>query len=445
MDHLSAACATGIACSYVGAVPTCVGVGVGTDALTGVPDALTGLADTLLDVGDPDAAADVGPFWDVADSDADSEATSAVQETTTPEDSTPAPDTIDSMDSMDSVDTIAEVAACAGPADCADADPCTLDTCAAGTCNHTPAQAGASCGPAKTCQSSGVCACADAKKTGPTCAACLNPAANGPNCVVQGNCKLASVWPGLVQAVSKLTIAPANVGCDLDGDGKVNNAIGKGLSAFLNSLNNSLANGIVSGNAAWLLHMPGWTMSDDSFALYVMPGKLQGAAGSCNTVASDGGCTYAVDPTAYDVSAMSATCPPLIAYPNAKVKSGPQFHAGSLDQVVPITLNLQGAALSVVLHQATVSAEVKGNGGAVTMAAGLNCGVILKADLEAAVDAVPEGQTSGLGLDKASLKAMVLSMLQADADANGDGTKDAFSFAYQWEAVPAKISGIGVP
>ncbi len=443
--QVDTACAAGQLCGYQGATPVCRGGVAAVDVALGDASA----ADTAASVPDgannPDGAAEAA----AADQAAPAAETGpdggvgaegdAAPEVAPVADAAAPPDVQPVVDSQGG-DILADTAECAVAKDCNDNDPCTSDACKNGKCQHVAVAPGSPCATGKSCTALGACACSNPKKTGPTCGECLDPAATGPECVVAGGCWPPQDWSGAVQAVSKLVVAPKFQGCDLNQDGKVDNAISSGLSALLSSVSDSLNKGVTSGSAAWLLHIP--SMSS-AFSLEVMPGKLAGSGG-CDPQSTSGQCKYLVDAKAFDISKSTATCPPLIVYPNAKI-SGSTLTAGGPSQVVPISLNMQGVALSVTLHQATVSAQVALVGGKLSSTAGMNCGIVLKKDLETAIDAMPAAALQQLGMDAAALKSLISSMLLADIDSDGDGSKDAYSFAYLWEAVPAQIVGIAAP
>lgn len=425
--QVDAACGPTEICTYIGSAPVCQSAQAVVDAASG---------SDLLNADSPGQPVDATlPLADGAAGDA------AGDTATVPDAKVEDASGSDAL--SDATDAAPEVAECtlSAPGDCDDTNPCTVDKCKAGKCVHTPAVVGAACGTAKACTTAGDCACVNPKKTGDNCTECVDPAATGPNCVVTGSCQLPSAWSGAVQAVSSLTIAPATEGCDLDGDGKVNNAMAKGLSGLLKSVNDSLNKGVADGSAAWLLHMPNWTTNGSEFAMSVMTGKLDAA---CDTQSPTAKCQYLVDKTAYDTSSAAPTCPAAITYPNTAAFGG-LIGAPDIGQVVPITMYFQGVALTVIVHQASVAAKYAASGTSVTSTAGINCGVILKSDVLAAISAIPEAQLQQLGMDAATMNAMVTGMLKEDIDADGDGTKDSYSFAYLWQAVPAKIIGVSGP
>lgn len=119
--------------------------------------------------GGPDVATDVAP--DAADDDAfDAGA--------------PPPDV--APDAPDGRDGSAEIDApppCATDADCADDDPCTVDTCTAEGCQHTPEPAWACCATDADCDDGVTC-------TADVCAArrCYHDRSSNRCCVVDGDC-----------------------------------------------------------------------------------------------------------------------------------------------------------------------------------------------------------------------------------------------------------------
>lgn len=434
-------CDPGLSCGYQGTTPVCMGGAPLGDAAIGGADGGSEVhSGNDLDSGESPADLDVQATDDAADASPESDLVSDID---------PLPDTgaVDTtaadteLSDSNGPETAADVAECAIAADCLDGDPCTFDSCNAGTCQHVASAPGTECATGKVCDALGACVCANPKKTGPTCSQCIDPSASLPNCVSAGGCWPPTAWNGAALAVSKLTAAPKTEGCDLNLDGKPDNAIAAGLSSLLPSIMDAVDKGLVDGSSAWLLHIP--NLAAEPFTLEVMPGKLSGPSG-CNTKSMSAMCKYLVDPKAFDIASTDATCPPTIAYPNAKIK-GETLTAGGINQVVPVTLMVQGVALNVTLHQATVSAQLMLVGGNLASTGGMNCGVIAQKELIATIDSLPEAALQQVGLDAAAAKALISAVLKADIDMDGDGTKDAYSFAYLWEAVPADIVGIAAP
>lgn len=277
--------------------------------------------------------------------------------------------------------------------------------------------------------------CDPACKAGEFC----DLAAKPPVCKAQ-TCKLPGEWGPEIQKASKLAIPAGTIGCDLDGDGKPNNAVGAGLSALLKTANDALAKGVKDGSITIMMETKAIKTDGSEFGFNMLLGDLDASNATCDgTTAS---CKYTVSPNSYDVSASAELCPAFINFPNAKIKDG-KMSAGGKDQVFTLNLPLQGIVLSLSISQATAEATVTADPTWSASKDGLICGVITKDALGKAIDALPEESIASLGLGtKDQVKAMIGGFLKTDMDVDGDGTKDAYSVAIQWESVKAAITGL---
>lgn len=277
--------------------------------------------------------------------------------------------------------------------------------------------------------------CDPACKDGEFCDLMAKP----PVCKAQ-TCKLPSEWGPEIQKASKLAIPAGTVGCDLDGDGKPNNAVGAGLAALLKTANDALAKGVKDGSITILMETKKTATDGTDFAVNMLLGDLDPSNKDCDgTTAS---CKYTVSPNSYDVSKNAEICPAFIAFPNAKIKEG-KMTAGGKEQVFTLNLPLQGIILSLSISQATVEATVTTDPTWSASKDGLICGVITKDALGKAIDAIPEESIASLGLgNKDQVKALIGGFLKTDMDVDGDGTKDAYSVAIQWESVKGAITGM---
>jgi hypothetical protein len=277
--------------------------------------------------------------------------------------------------------------------------------------------------------------CDPACKDGEYCDLMATP----PVCKAQ-TCKLPGEWGPEIQKASKLAVAAGTVGCDLDGDGKPNNAVGAGLAALLKTANDALSKGVKDGSITILMETKKTATDGTDFAVNMLLGDLDASNADCDgTTAS---CKYTVNPASYDVTKNAETCPAFIAFPNAKIKEG-KMTAGGKEQVFTLNLPLQGIVLSLSISQATVEATVTTDPTWSASKDGLICGVITKDALGKAIDAIPEESIASLGLgNKDQVKALIGGFLKTDMDIDGDGTKDAYSVAIQWESVKGAITGL---
>jgi hypothetical protein len=98
-------------------------------------------------------------------------------------------------------------------------------------------------------------------------------------------------------------------------------------------------------------------------------------------------------------------------------------------------LQLLGARLDATVGKAAI--EGPGLGPKLD---GRLCAAVPKADLLLAVDTLPSETIAKFGGSQV-VKNVVDGLVEADLDADGDGTADSVSMALEWTAVPARIVG----
>ncbi|MBI5608318.1 MAG: hypothetical protein HY902_05505 [Deltaproteobacteria bacterium] len=259
-----------------------------------------------------------------------------------------------------------------------------------------------------------------------------------PSCV-EGACQMPTTWGPTTQKVASLAMPGAGVGCDLNGDGKVDNAFGAGLAMLAGQMNDGLTQSIANGSLVLLMDTATFKSNGQTFKLDMLTGALANPGG-CDPVSAKANCSYLVSPISYDTAAAAATCPAVVAFSNAKVASA-NLTAGGPTSSIQLVLPLAGLMLNLTLHKAQLQGKVVGGSVWQQTNSGLLCGVITKSDVEAAIMAVPDEQFASLGMDKATVLQLLGSMLQADFAVNGSA-KDAYSIALQWTSVPGEIVGM---
>lgn len=314
------------------------------------------------------------------------------------------------------VDAAAEVAAppCGGP--------CKADeTCDAAT-NKCVAKPKVGCDPA--CKAGEFCDLADKKCKAMTC-------------------KFPEKWGPDVQKISALSLAPAAEGCDLDGDGKVNNALTKALATFQKQANDGLDKGVKDGSLVIAMETAGFKSDGTEFTTNILVGDVDASNKTCDVVNDTANCKYTASINSYDFKAATPACPPVVSFPNFKVDKG-AMTAGGPKQVFAFSLPITDIILTLKISQAKLQGEVAGTTKWEGTKKGLICGAVVKKDIEAAIDAVPDEQLAKL-MDKATLKGLLATLLVPDIDVDGDGTKEAVSVAIKFETVGGQITGMTPP
>jgi len=266
-------------------------------------------------------------------------------------------------------------------------------------------------------------------------------AAKPPVCKAQ-TCKFPTNWGPTIQGVSKLQLGDKSVGCDLDGDGKVNNALAGALAAFLGQANGALDKGIKDGSIAIQLESTNFKSDGGEFAVNLLVGDLDKSNATCDITSGGAKCKYTVSDKSYDPKVTAATCPALINFPNCKIKSG-KLSGGGKNQLFLFTLPIPNLSLTLKISQATIEGEVVAAAGWDKTSKGLICGVLGKQDIVDAVNAIPDEQIAKFGIgDKKTIIDLVTGLLKPDIDVDGDGVAESASVALQWESTTAEILGM---
>ena len=245
-------------------------------------------------------------------------------------------------------------------------------------------------------------------------------------------CKFPDKFGKDVQKVSKLNIPAGTVGCDLDADGKPNNALSTSLATFLVQANEQLTKSIADGTINLMVETDGFKTDGSEFPGNMLIGDLDATNDKCDIMSDAANCKYTVAPSSYDPTAASGTCPALIAFPNMKIKDG-ALAAGGPKQTFSLALPIQGFTLNLKVNQATLQGKVAGTTAWDTTKQGLICGVIAVEDIKNAVQNIE------------SLKdfaPLVTGLLKADIDVDGDGKKESVSVAIDFETVKGQITGM---
>ncbi len=262
-------------------------------------------------------------------------------------------------------------------------------------------------------------------------------------CVVNG-CKVPTTEElaksGSWAAVSQFALLKDGEGCDLNGDAKADNILGK-LLTLSSTINGSFQSAISKGELVMLLRASKWDTSGASFETWLLDGALAPNSQGCKTDVA-GSCQYTVDPSSFGPAA-AGVCP-------ARSVLNPTVIKGSsLAGKTPAsgTLRLKFALLANLLlkdlafSQVALTGQVTDASAWKTTTKGLLCGVITPKSIETAIDAAPDAPFKALGLDKPKLKTLVFNTLQPDVDTDGDQKPDAISAAFALQTLSANLVG----
>ena len=251
-----------------------------------------------------------------------------------------------------------------------------------------------------------------------------------------GTCKDTAALPtkwgidgdGKVQKVTSLAIAKAADGCDLNGDGKPDNK----LNALASLAGGPLSDSITKGQVVLLFEPLSFVTDGTAFTFDLLIGDVD-ASDTAHDPTTAGG-KYTVQKASYD----PATGKPLVAFSDAKIKAGALTAAA--DKFF-LNLSIQGINLSLTISKPSLTGTVTDDKTWIDTKAAKLCGYITKADLEGAINALPDSTFAGLGMTKAQVLGLLPTLLAPDLDMDDDGVKEAISLALNMETLGGTITG----
>jgi len=306
---------------------------------------------------------------------------------------------------------------------CVDPLPCDNKCTATETCDKTTNKC--------------VSACTPACKPGENC----TKGGDGKFSCVAAACKYPDKWGPNLQKVSALAIADTTVGCDLNGDTKADNKLGKVVSLYKDA-NTKLAETVKDGTIVILLDAhTGFKTDNSAFDIDLLIGKFAKGSACDPTVAT---CDYTIDPISYNTStAATGFCPALVSFEGAKDNAG-KLMAGGDKQKFVLNVPVVGMNLNLTVSKASIQGDTTDATTWKSTKNGMLCGAITKTDLDAAIDAIPADTLAQIG-DAATVKSLVAGVLgKPDVDVAGTGTADAYSVALTLETIPANVTGMYV-
>ena len=296
------------------------------------------------------------------------------------------------------------------------------------------------CGPQVCAPSSAFCelgqlATCTANGGGYAKAACpAGQLCSGGACVAVA-CSLPTSWP-VVQRANVLTLAPSGVGCDLDGDGKKDNAA-YALDALLPA---PLQDDVDAGDLNVLLAASAWKTDGSAFEVALHDGWLDPDDTQCTDQNQDT-CSYLLNAAGFDLSAGAGkTCAASSLFKPASVTS--LALAASSPGKVKLRLPLFGwKQLWLTGTKASIAAKVASATSWQTSSLGTLCMAVSQADLASAIAKIPDDNFDPKLGGKSAVVNLVASLADLDLDKNGK--KESISFALQFESLAAGITGLG--
>ena len=236
---------------------------------------------------------------------------------------------------------------------------------------------------------------------------------------------------GSVQKVTKLAFGTKTEGCDLSGDGKVDNTL-SGLSGIAGK---PLQDALDKDSLDMIFEPKTYNTSGTAFLFNVLLGDPE-AGSTCKNPSA--GCNYTVKASSYTNSQCdAASCTSMVSFPDAKV-SGAALTA-TADKFI-ITLKLSGAPLALTISKVSLKGTVADATSWKTTTAGMLCGYVTDADLNAAIDAMPASALASYG-GAAGVKGLLPLLVPSDIASKPGGPKDAKSLGMKIETVSANITG----
>ena len=277
----------------------------------------------------------------------------------------------------------------------------------------------------------------DAKKC-PVGQVCID----GPKCS-KPICTPPGTLPEPIQKGSAMKTATTFNSCDLNGDGKPDNAIAS-VGGLFGDLDGEIAKSINSGDLIILLQATGWNTTGKTFAVGLHTGKLDAASKSCSLTSSIANCGYKVSAKGVNVSGGNkGACPAKNALDKAKITGKNLVATGSAGKVT-LPLSMLGVGIPLAMHKLRIQGVVTDSKTWKTTANGKLCGAVKKTDLDAAIDSIPDAVFQQIGFSKSMVKMLLGTILKMDIDTDGDATLDAYSAAFTMSTVPGKITGLGL-
>ena len=264
------------------------------------------------------------------------------------------------------------------------------------------------------------CSCSPACSGAQICDQAMQP----PKCTTP-MCGLPSQFAPAVQRWTSLQVAKKSVGCDLDDDGKVNNAWGPVLTTWLGKANAAVELVPAHGQRVMLLESS-WPAADPKTNSLRLLRARPLVGSTCALNPPQPNCAFTVDAAAYQLGPAGIGCPAVSEWPQCALTAD-KWTCLSASATVTIEIAVAGQPcgyLQVLVRHAQLRATGAAGQG---ITQGLLCGVVRAEDFS--FDA----------------QALLGGTITPDMDVNGDGTKESASIALVWQSVAAQIVGMTPP
>jgi len=281
----------------------------------------------------------------------------------------------------------------------------------------------------------------------PTGEICDVTADNGKGKCIKPTCAMPAKWHAETNKVSKIEIpSKADGACDLNDDGKPDNALGKALSGFAKQIKDGVDSGIADGSLTIVLEPSDWKTDGSKIDMNVLIGDLDpsqvGSDGkpTCDTTKDK--CKYVVSNASYDqFFSGKGQCPAVVNFNPTTITKG-KLKAGGDKQVFLLKFPVLNFVLEFKISSASMSGDVSDDKNWKSTKNAKLCGVLKKKAIEDAIDKIPEEELKKQSLTKDMVKQLVTSLLKADIDQDEDGTKESVSVYIKMETIPAEVTGI---
>lgn len=276
---------------------------------------------------------------------------------------------------------------------------------------------------------------------------CDLTADGGKGKCIKPTCTLPDKFHAETNKISKIEIPSDDKGaCDLNDDGKPDNALGKALSAFASQIKSGLDDALVSGDLSIILEPSDYKTDGSDFDMNVLIGAIDpsqvGSDGkpTCDTTKDK--CKYQVETTSYDLLFDGkGMCPAVVNFNPSKIDKL-TLTAGGPKQVFLLKFPILNFVLEFAISSATLKGTVDDAKNWKSTKDGHLCGMITKEAIDKAIDQIPEEELQKQGFDKATITALVGGVLKPDIDSDENGTNESVSVHILIETIPAEITGV---
>jgi hypothetical protein len=243
-------------------------------------------------------------------------------------------------------------------------------------------------------------------------------------------CALPTQWGigGAVPKVSALAVSPKTEGCDLDGDGKPNNVLGKVVDLY-KDLNKVLGEKIADGTLSILLAPVSYATDGTPFEVDVLAGAPDPLDAACDVTAAGANCAYRISKSSYDLESKATVCRAHNRVPGLSVTAG-VLAAGTPPYVITLDATMAGVMVTLPVHVLVITGMVGPGALPQSIQGGRLCGFIHGDD---AVCVPANGATP---------RSCVSLLLKSDIDTDGDGVLDGVSVSLDFAAVGGHVTGL---